>query len=150
MAVSKSTGSGKSDRYPLACETSIMRSSERPATHICRPVSRATSPNVCRRATLLAKVVTSTRLPECFWTSSRRPLNTAPSEPLGEGLNTLVLSQTSARTPSSPISVNSSSVAGSPIMGSSSSFQSPVWKIFPCGVSITKALPSAIECASGM
>ena len=34
-------------------------------------------------------------------------------------------------------------------IGSSSSFQSPVWKMRPCGVSISSALPSAIECASG-
>ena len=38
-----------------------MRSSERPATHTLRPVSRATRPMVCSRAALEAKVVTSTR-----------------------------------------------------------------------------------------
>ena len=37
----------------------------------------------------------------------------------------------------------------SPICGSSSSFQSPVWKTRPKGVSISTALPSAIEWASG-
>ena len=55
--------SGMDFRYPQALATPMIRSSERPATHSWRPVFFATSPSVCSRATLEAKVVTSTRLP---------------------------------------------------------------------------------------
>jgi hypothetical protein len=52
----------------------------------------------------------------------------------------LVESQTSARTPSSPIERRVCVLDGSPSTGVSSSFQSPVWKIRPCGVSISSSV----------
>ena len=39
------------------------------------------------------------------------------------------------------------SLAGSPISGVLSSFQSPVWNTWPCGVRIASAEGSGIECA---
>ena len=139
---------GKSRRYPHAFATLMMRSSERPATHKARPVSSATSPSVWSRAALEAKVVTSTR-PRALATVSIRPVRTVLSEPDASALNTLVESQTSTSTPLSPIAVSCSAEAGLPITGSASSFQSPVWKTRPAGVSISSAFASGIECDIG-
>ena len=127
----------------------MIRSSERPATHNRRPVCCATQANVCNRATLEANVVTTTRRPFSPATVSSKPSRTAPSDPEALALNTLVESHTSASTPASPIAVSSAGVAGTPTCGASSSFQSPVWNTRPWGVSMTSALPSAIEWASG-
>ena len=95
-----------------------------------RPLSLAISPSVCSRAALDAKVVTSTR-PRASPTIRARSARTPPSLPDSVGLNALVESQTSASTPSSPIAVSASALAGVPITGSTSSFQSPVWKMRP-------------------
>src|SRR3546814_694514 len=113
MASSKSTRCGKSLRYPAALALVMIRSRERPATQSVRPISFATWPNVCKRAAFEAKVVTSTRFFAPVITSSK-PAWTSPSDPLSSGLKTLVLSHTSASTPSSPIAVRCSGVDGSP------------------------------------
>src|SRR3546814_5084273 len=65
----------------------MMRSSERPATQSLRPTALATSPKVCRRAALEAKVVTST-LPFAPLIVLISPSRTSPSEPLASGLKT--------------------------------------------------------------
>ena len=44
--------------------------------------------------------------------------------------------------------VSASVLGASPITGVSSIFQSPVWKILPNGVSISRPFPSGIECDS--
>ncbi len=75
-------------------------------------------------------MVTSTRPLAALITASR-PSRTAASEPEALSLKTLVLSHTSASTPLSPIASSSAAVEGVPSKGSSSSFQSPVWKIRP-------------------
>jgi hypothetical protein len=92
-----------------------MRSSERPGDADLRPVPRD-SPEVCSRAALEAKVVTTTPGP-----SPRRhlvePARTVASEPDGSPVKTLVESQTMARTPWSPIARSPSSRIGLPICG---------------------------------
>ena len=126
----------------------MIRSSERPATHNCRPVSRATSPSVTSRAALDAKLVTTTR-PRALPTTSSIPRRTSASEPDACLLKMLVESQINASTPASPIATRSASVAGFPSSGAASSFQSPEWNTRPCGVSISSALASGIECDIG-
>ena len=102
---------------------------------------------VLSRAALDAKVVISTR-PVALATCSRSPSWTPASDPDGSSWKTLVESQTKASTPSSPIRVSVSELGGSASTGVSSIFQSPVWKMRPCGVSISRPLPSGIEWAS--
>jgi hypothetical protein len=125
-----------------------MRSSERPATHNVRPVAFATAPSVASRAAFEAKVVTIT-LPFAAPTASSSPSYNPPSVPDASALKALVESQTRTSTPSSPIAVSAAALDGVPSTGSASSFQSPVWKTRPYGVSITAALISRIEWASG-
>ena len=117
-------------------------------TQSLRPVSRATSPSVTRRAALEAKVVTSTR-PLARPTTSAMPWRTLDSEPEASALKTLVESQTRTSTPASPITVICSAVAGEPMIGAASIFQSPVWKTLPACVSISSAFASGIECDTG-
>jgi hypothetical protein len=64
-------------------------------------------------------------------TAASRPSRTPPSVPDACALKALVESQTSTSTPSSPTAVSAAALDGVPMTGSSSSFQSPVWKTRP-------------------
>ena len=79
------------------------RSIARPTMHDMRPAATAASATARMRATLEAKVVTTTR-PVAFPMISRRVFATSASEGLMPSRKILVESQTSASTPSPPIS----------------------------------------------
>ena len=73
---------------------------------------------------------------------------TSISDPDFPTLKTFVESQIIAKTPSSPISFNLFEFISPPINGLGSTFQSPVCRILPAGVSILKPFGSKIECVS--
>ena len=100
------------------------------------------------RATLLAKHVTAIR-PSSDAIRSRKLSRTSASEPDVPSTIALVLSHTMASTPSSPNRAKAASSVGLPISGSGSSLKSPVCRMVPCGVRITSACASGIECDTG-
>ena len=114
-----------------------------------RPAARAASAIVSTRATLLAKQVTATR-PCRLRTSPAIERRTSASEPEWPSTSALVLSHTIASTPASPSACSAASSVGGPTIGVASSFQSPVCSTTPCGVRITSACASGMECATEM
>ena len=82
-------------------------------------------PVVGDAADVEAKQATATR-PSASAISSERLFSNSASDPDSPGVKTLVESQTSASTPSSPSRSSASTSAASPTTGSGSNFQSPV------------------------
>ncbi len=96
------------------------------------------------RATLEAKQPTAT-LP---FSERIRPVSatrTSASDPATPSWNTLVLSQTMASTPASPIRCSLATSVGAPTTGSASSFQSPVCRMVPSGVVMAMPFGSGTE-----
>ena len=122
---------------------------DRPTIATERPAALAASAMLSTRATLLAKHVTATR-PCRLRISAAIERRTSLSEPECPSTNALVLSHTIASTPASPSASSAASSVGGPTIGLASSFQSPVCSTTPCGVRITSACASGMECATEM
>ncbi len=148
LASSDGIVGGKSVKTPVAWETAIIFFIDRPITTTVRPASTPAWARVFRRATFDANVVATTR-PLAVEISALIGFVRVASDRPGSGENTLVLSQTSARTPSLATDCQSTGSNASPTCGLPSSLKSPECTIRPDGVSITKAELSGIECATG-
>ena len=92
---------GTPSSMPSSRATATTRSIARPRMHTCRPAAKPASAAERRRATLEAKVVTTT-LPFALPTRSLSVAATSRSDGLSPSRSTLVESHTSASTPSSP------------------------------------------------
>ena len=92
----------------------------------------------------------TTTLPFALAMSQASVLATSRSDGLSPSRRTLVESQTSASTPSSPSALRRASSVGTPKIGVGSIFQSAVWTTSPAGVRIASAELSGIEWATAM
>ena len=140
---------GRPSSIPHSRATATTRSIARPRMQTCRPAARPASAAERSRATLEAKVVTTT-LPFALAMSQASVLATSRSDGLSPSRRTLVESQTSASTPSSPSALKRASSVGGPMIGVGSIFQSAVWTTSPAGVRIASAALSGIEWATAM
>ena len=147
-ARSSGTTAGKSVRMPVSTAISIILRIARPATTIERPDASATRASVWSRETLDANDVAATAPSHSASTRSRCGTISA-SDPARPGRNTLVESQASASTPSSPSFLNGARSAGAPIRGSGSSLKSPVCSAVPAAVRIATDDASGIEWVIG-
>ena len=119
---------------------------ERPTTETRRPVSSATSIACCIRCTFEAKLATRTR--PCFvGMIVRNASPTSFSDPLIPGRSAFVESPSRRSTPRLPISASLPTSVLRPSTGVWSSFQSPVCRTRPAGVSSRIDTVSGIECA---
>ena len=121
-----------------------MRHMDFPTKATARSQAKAASAMLCTRATLVAKQPTKIVFSHDFMTSIRF-LATSASDPVLPSQNTLVESQTMAKTPSWPRARNLASSEVWPTRGSGSSFQSPVCSTDPAFVVIKTALGSGME-----
>ena len=120
---------------------------ERPTTATLRPHSTATSAACCMRWMFDANEATRIR-PLRTGMSVRNASPTSRSEPVMPGRSALVESPSRRSTPRLPISASLPTSVLSPSTGVWSSFQSPVWRTRPAGVSTTIATASGIEWAT--
>ncbi len=120
----------------------------RPSTTTSRPAALPASASVFSRATFEAKVVAAT-MPSALRTSAVIGAASEASDRPGWLECTLVESQTSALTPASPMARKVAGSKGSPTSGVGSTLKSPLCRIRPAGVSITRQDASGIECDTG-
>ena len=120
--------------------------SERPTSATLRLFAIATSAACCMRWMFEAKLATRMR-PVRTGISWRNASPTSRSEPVMPGRSAFVESPSIRSMPRLPSEASLPTSVLSPSTGVWSSFQSPVWRTRPAGVSTTIATQSGIECA---
>ena len=120
-----------------------------PTRATLRSFAIATSAACCIRWMFDAKLATRMR-PVRIGISWRNASPTRRSEPVIPGRSAFVESPSIRSTPRLPIDASLPTSVLRPSTGVWSSFQSPVWRTRPAGVSITIATQSGIECAIRM
>ena len=119
---------------------------DRPTIATLRPLAIATSAACCTRWMFEAKDATTIR-PRRSGISCRNASPTSRSEPVIPGRSAFVESPSRRSMPRLPSSASVPTSVFKPSTGVWSSFQSPVWRTRPAGVSTTTAIESGIECA---